>query len=276
MIYSDKSLSQILERTEARANAHFVEAHARLDPELGAEWIEVAGAYAMFDGVDSPLTQTFGLGVFETTTAAHLDRIEAFYAERGAPVFHEISPMADASLLTLLGDRGYRPIELTSVMYREISGNEVFSDLVANVSTRRINEDEADLWAQVAADGWASEAPELRDFILQMGQISARTKGADSFLAEIDGRPIAAAGFFIHDDICILAGASTLPNERRQGAQNALLNARLRYAAEKGCTKAILCAAPGSQSQKNGQKNGFNIAYTRIKWQLAEYPGNGA
>ncbi len=65
MIYSDLKLSQKLERTEARANAHFVVAHAQLDPELGAEWIEVGGAYAMFDGPDSPLTQTFGLGVFE-------------------------------------------------------------------------------------------------------------------------------------------------------------------------------------------------------------------
>ncbi len=201
-----------------------------------------------------------------------MDTIEDFYKERGAPVFHEVSPMADPSLLTLLGDRGYRPIELTSVMYREISGSD-FSDLVTNVTTRRIKEDEADLWARVAADGWASEAPELHGFILQMGRISARTEGADSFLAEIDGRPIAAAGFFIHENTCILAGASTLPNERRQGAQNALLNARLRYAAEKGCTKAILCAAPGSQSQKNAQRNGFLIAYTRIKWQLAQKSG---
>jgi hypothetical protein len=27
-------------------------------------------------------------------------------------------------------------------------------------------------------------------------------------------------------------------------------------------------ALPGSQSQRNAQKNGFNIAYTRTKWQL--------
>ena len=64
MIYSDKALSQKLERTEARANADFVETRIRLDPESGAAWIQVGGAYAMFDGLESPLTQTFGLGVF--------------------------------------------------------------------------------------------------------------------------------------------------------------------------------------------------------------------
>ena len=73
---------------------------------------------------------------------------------------------------------------------------------------------------------------------------------------------------FIYDDVCILAGASTIPEARNQGAQNALLSDRLRSAMEQGCKMAIMCAAPGSQSQKNAQKNGFQIAYTRIKWQM--------
>jgi hypothetical protein len=120
MIYSDRTFSQKLERTEARANADFVETRKRLIPDSGATWIEVGGAYAMFDGVGSPLTQTFGLGVFEDATAEHLDELEVFFKERGAEVFHEVSPMADQSLMALLSERGYRPMELTSVMYREL------------------------------------------------------------------------------------------------------------------------------------------------------------
>src|SRR5688500_13213340 len=120
MIYSDRTLSQKLERTEARANADFVETRARLQPESGATWIEVGGAYAMFDGVESPLTQTFGLGIFEEATGEHLDSLERFFLERNAPVFHEVSPVADQSILELLSTRGYRPVELTSVMYRKL------------------------------------------------------------------------------------------------------------------------------------------------------------
>src|SRR5688500_9519440 len=101
MILSDIELSRKLERTEGRANADFVETRARLDPECGAEWIEVGGAYAMFDGVESPLTQSFGLGIFEEATDDQLERIESFFKERDAPVFHEVSPMADLSLLSL-------------------------------------------------------------------------------------------------------------------------------------------------------------------------------
>ncbi len=64
-IFSDLHLSRRLERAEAQGNLEFVEARASVEPESGARWTEVAGCYAMFDGVESPLTQTFGLGLFE-------------------------------------------------------------------------------------------------------------------------------------------------------------------------------------------------------------------
>ena len=102
MIYVDRELSQKLERAEARANASFVETRSRVDPAVGATWIDVGGTFAMFDGVESPCTQTFGLGMFSETTADQLDEIEAFFAERGAPTFHEVSPLTDPSLMELL------------------------------------------------------------------------------------------------------------------------------------------------------------------------------
>jgi len=267
MICSDIELSRKLERTEARANADFIETRARLQPESGAAWIEVGGAYAMFDGAESPLTQTFGLGIFEEATPEHLERLEAFFDEHGAPVFHEVSPMVDFSLLALLSDRGYRPIELTSVMYRELDG-ELPARRNPDITTRIANEAEADIWAETAAAGWATEFEGLGEFMLALGKITSRTKGSKPFLAEFKGRPIAAGGFGVYDDVCLLAGAATVPEFRNRGAQNALVATRLRYAAEHGCNLAMMGAAPGSQSQKNAQKNGFNIAYTRIKWQL--------
>ncbi len=269
MIYSDKTLSQKLERAEARSNAAFVESRARLEPDFGAAWIDVGGAYAMFDGVESPLTQTFGLGIFEETTSEHLDEIEAFFQERSAPVFHEVSPMADPLILTLLNERGYRPIELTAVMFQELDRHT--SERTGNlseVSTRQIEKDEAALWASVAAEGWSKEQPELYEFLCSFGTIAAQADGAYPFIAELDGKPIAAGSFIVFGEVCILAGAATIPSARRLGAQGALLRARLNFAVEQGCKLAMMCAAPGSQSQKNAQKNGFQIAYTRTKWQL--------
>lgn len=265
MIFSDRNLAQKLERTEGGANAAFVESRAKMQPESGATWIEAGGAYAMFDGAESPLTQTFGLGIFEDATRDLLDTIEAFYKERGAHVFHEVSPMADLSILTLLYERGYQPIELSSVLYRPIEIDFNVS-LNPNIKTRIIESGEETLWARTSASGWSTEAPGLSDFMFDFGQISAKSYLA--FLAELEGKPISAGGLFIKDDCALLAGASTVPEGRRQGAQLALLDARLRYAAEQGCRIAMMGALPGSQSQRNAEKQGFRIAYTRTKWQL--------
>src|ERR1700740_90045 len=86
--FADLALSRRLERAEGHACAEFAEARRRLFPGSGAEWIECAGAYAVFDGIDSPVTQTFGLGIFEELSAASLDTIERFFADRGARVLH--------------------------------------------------------------------------------------------------------------------------------------------------------------------------------------------
>jgi hypothetical protein len=266
--FSDLSLSRRLERAEGRSNADFVEARAQLFPESGAAWIEVTGAYAMFDGIGSPLTQTFGLGVFDPVTPADIEKLEEFFRQRGAHVHHEISPMADASLLTLLNERGYQPIELTSVMYRPIGrGVHIASPRNEKILSRLIRDGEEDLWARTAARGW-SELTEFADMILDLLSITAKRNGGLAFLAEIEGRPIATGAMVIHDGVALLAGASTIPEGRRQGAQLALLENRLRYAAEQGCDIAMMCALPGSSSQRNAERQGFRIAYTRIKWSI--------
>ncbi len=117
-LYSDLALSRRLERTEGTACARFAEARRRVYPDKNSEWIESAGAIAVFDGADSPTTQSFGLGLFEELTPAKLDAVERFFLERGAPVNHEVSPLAGLATLDLLCSRNYRPVELSSVLYR--------------------------------------------------------------------------------------------------------------------------------------------------------------
>jgi len=65
--FSDHARACRIERAEAAASARFVEARAQSEPSVG-QWMEIAGAYAMSDGVRSPCTQTFGLGLFKPPT----------------------------------------------------------------------------------------------------------------------------------------------------------------------------------------------------------------
>jgi GNAT superfamily N-acetyltransferase len=266
---TDVALSQRLERAEAKANAAFVESRARVAPSVGAEWRDVGGTYAMFDGVGSPITQTFGLGLFSPPTNAQLDEIEAFFRDRGATVFHEVSPLADLAVLAMLPERGYRPIELTSVMHMRLTHARTGGARRSspNLTARPIEPGEESLWAETMARGWG-ESSELAAFMLDFGRVSAGCQGRTSFLAEWDGAPIAAASIAIHDGVALLAGASTDPAFRGRGAQAALLDIRLAYAASEGCDIATMGALPGSASQRNGERQGYRIAYTRIKWQL--------
>jgi GNAT superfamily N-acetyltransferase len=224
----------------------------------------------MFDGAASQMTQTFGLGVFGEVTNVEMDALESFFRERDAPVFHEVSPLASAGLLTLLNERVYQPVELTSVMYRPIGrgADELPAPRNDKLAVRVVGEDEHELWARTAARGW-SEFAEYADQIYELSLVSAKRAGTASFMAELDGRAIATGGIGICEGVVLLAGASTIPEGRRQGAQLALLGSRLRFAAERGCDIAMMCAQPGSTSQRNAERHGFRIAYTRIKWRLA-------
>lgn len=263
----DRTLAQRLERAEGMANRRMIEARARLAPEIGAAWVESAGACAMFDGADSPLTQTFGLGMFEVPTAASLDVIERFYRDRGVAVNQEVSPIADPSVFPLLVARGYHPIEFTSVMFRPIDADVALPADNQSIEVARVVADDQGQWAKTAAAGW-SESAGLAEFMLDVGRVQGAAEDAHRFIASLDGEPVAAAGLSVHGGVALLAGASTIPSARRQGAQQALLAARLRFAAGQGCDLAMMCALPGSGSQRNAERRGFRIAYTRIKWLL--------
>jgi GNAT superfamily N-acetyltransferase len=265
LAFSDIALSRRLECAEGRANADFVDARARTCPERGAAWLDVGGTFVMFDGVDSPVTQTFGLGMNGGVTASDVARIEQFFTDRNAPVNHEVSPLADGSVLTLLNARDYQVIEFTTVMWQPLQIEAVSADS-RRVAVRAVDGAEHALWAQVAAEGW-SHLPELTTFLQELARVNAARQNHLAFLAEIDGVAVAAGGLAMVDGVALLAGASTVPAARRQGAQRALLQARLQYAAAHGCDIAMMGASPGSDSQRNAERQGFRIAYTRVKWQ---------
>ena len=266
MPFSDLSLSRRLERAEGRACVEYAEARRRVYPDSGAAWIECAGAYAVFDGVDSPITQSFGLGIFEELTPASLNVIERFFLDRSAPVLHEVSPLAGVAAVDLLCKRNYRPVEISNVLYRSVGPPAAESQ--SQISVRVIAPEESQLWANVSARGWAHEHPELMDFLLQLGAIFSARHQSPCFLAEIDGQPGAAGVLSIHDKVALFGGASTVPELRKRGLQAALLQERMRYAFDHGCDLAMMVALPGSESQRNAERKGFHIAYTRTKWKL--------
>jgi GNAT superfamily N-acetyltransferase len=171
-------------------------------------------------------------------------------------------------LAEILAERGYRPIELTSVMYKPLTASA--GDTVSShprITTRLMNEGEADLWSRTSARGWGAQ-PEFEEFLLRLGSVIASCEGAINFIAYLDGAPVATAVLRCDGGVALLAGASTVPEARGHGAQRALLDARINMGTAQGCDLAMICAEPGSASQRNAEREGFRIAYTRTKWRL--------
>jgi GNAT superfamily N-acetyltransferase len=265
-VFTDLALSQRLERAEGRASREFAAAHQRLFPESGAAWLECGGGYVVFDGVASPVTQSFGLGLSEPLTESILDRVERFFFERGSPTLLEVSPFAGVPAMDLLCRRGYRPVEISSVLCRTVEdpGPEAGEHLRARVA----DPGEMALWNEVNERGWCHEHPELAEFFRHGGAISTARESSLCFLAEADGQPGAAGALFLHDGVALFAGAATVPELRRRGLQGALLRERMRHALRAGCDLAMMVAEPGSESQRNAERKGFQVAYTRMKWCL--------
>ena len=266
MVFADRELAKRLEAAEGYGCAQFADARKKLDPQSASTWIKCAGATAVFDGVDSPITQTFGLGLFEELTPESLDEIEQFFLDRGAEVMHEVCPFAGTGTLDLLCSRGYRPVEISNVTYRcvELSKEARPADIRVHI----VGRDEAKLWSSTSARGWAHEHPELEEFVRDIGEVCVARDRSPCFLAEIDGKPGAAGALVLHEGVALFGGAATVPEFRRRGLQAALLHERMNYAAEQGCDLAMMVAEAGSNSQRNAERKGFRVAYTRLKWRL--------
>jgi GNAT superfamily N-acetyltransferase len=203
--------------------------------------------------------------VFGAPETAEFEALEGFFLSRSAPVQHEVSPLAEPDTLVQLNGRGYLPVEVSTVLVRPTS---VPVDRARSVEVREIRPEEGPLWSRTAGEGWGSESAELARFIKALGEVMVRAEGVHCFLAEIEGQPVATGALSVAGDVALLAGASTVQTARRQGAQSALLAARLEYASSRGADLAMMVAQPGSPSQRNAERQGFRTVYTRTKWRL--------
>lgn len=262
----DLALSRRLERAEGTVAASFIEARQLLAPEIGAISHEFDGTIAIFDGADSPLSQTFGLGMSGPPTPDTLSEIETMFASRGCDTMHEVSPLAGVETLALLVDRGYRPFELSTVLVRPL--DQISDDPSApGLRVRPIEPADRERWIEASVCGWSQDLA-FAEIMRSMAEIATANRTMLHYVVERDGAAIGTGSMGIHETVALLAGASTVPSERGRGAQTLLLATRLVEARRRGCEVALMVTAPGGASQRNAERRGFRVAYTRIKWRL--------
>jgi len=264
-VFANNSLASRLEDLCAAEMRRFVATARALDSDSTAETLEVAGGVAVFVAPGSPVNRSIGLGMHGVVTGDDIAAVESFYAGRAPRPIVSICPLAHPSALEALGSRGWVADGFENVLYREIDGGDAEpGELPEGMEIREVvSEEEREVWRLVAATAFCAPLPPL-DEQLALGDIIVRRPGTRLFTALVGGRAAGTGELFITDDVAWLSADATLPEFRRRGVHGALQRHRLMLAAQAGCRLAVTEAAPGGPSQRNMERAGFRVAYTRL------------
>jgi hypothetical protein len=77
------------------------------------------------------------------------------------------------------------------------------------------------------------------------------------------GEPAGGGAMAVRDGLATLFADSTIAGARRQGLHQELISARLNEAIALGCDTATASTLPGSTSQRNFERLGFSVVYTK-------------
>ena len=254
------ALARRLEMTHAWRGVKYARAQLVWRSETNCTVEAVAGGFAIYAGDESPLNRAVGLGLHGPVTRADLESVEQFYLSRQAAPRLDLCPLADPSLLDLLSQNGYRLEHFFNVLARPLSDGDI--SLSIEILVTQAMPEEAELWICTTAQGFTeNDNPPQTD--LDILTPNFHSQDATCFLARIEGQPAGGGAMFIHEGVVELGGASTRSAFRKRGVQIALLQARLAAARKAGCDLAMSMTGPGSDSQRNIERAGFRLAYTK-------------
>ncbi len=264
MQFVDKVLARRLESGEEMPQVEYARVIQKTRPEIGAAVEEICGGHMVFAGLGSPIGRAAGAGLDRPFSTEDLDRIEQFYAAHKAPSQVDLCPMHGPEVFELFKEGGYGIAKLNNVLYRKLDARETFPPPPAGCEVRPSPIEEAQVTGAIVESAFFPDgAPEaFRGLITPLYQM----KQALAFVAIVDGKLVACGtGLVIPEHkVFALCGAGTIAEFRGRGLQTALLRARLAAAVEAGCEYAVVVTRGGTTSQRNAERLGFRVAYSKV------------
>lgn len=262
MTFVNRSFARQLEMCHARRGIEYARAKAQLHPESGVRIEAACGGHAIFAGINSPLNRTVGIGFDRPVNLDDLECVEAFFESKNAKPRIDICPLSDKSLIEALRQKSYEIESFQNILIYSLENKQEFH-LPSALEVRQSSPEEANLWILTTAQGFEeNEVPSQETLDILAPNFYA--KNGICFLAWYDGEPAGGGGMYIHEEIVEFGGASTRLAYRRRGIQTALLHTRKEVARSLGCHTAMVVTEPGSNSQRNLERLGFQLAYTKV------------
>ena len=264
MQFVDKALARRFESCEEMPQVMYARMFQHSRPDIGAAEEEICGGHMIFAGLGSPIGRATGAGLDRPFTVEDLNRVEEFYRAHRAPSQVDLTPMHETSVFEMFKERGYAIAELNNVLYRKLDPAEIFPLPPAECEIRRSLLEEANTAGAIVENAFFPEgAPEAFGGLIAPFYQMDR---ALAFVASVEGKLVACgAGLVIPEHkVFALCGAGTLAGFRGRGLQTALLRARMAAAVQAGCEYAAVVTQGGSTSQRNAERLGFRVAYSKV------------
>lgn len=264
-MFVDRALVRRIEAAECGLCTGMAEA-ARQDGEDAAGAWPVAGGAAVFAGPGSPCNKLVGLGLDRVPDEDELATAERELDARDTALRVEVSSLAGETA-ALLAARGYALQGFEYVLGRRLGELAEAPPVAFDID--ECTDERAGPWIDTVVDGFAAADPNApheefpRAALETIFDRMRRLAGFRRYAAREGGTIVAAASLRIDHGLAQLCGAATLPAVRRRGIQTALVHRRLRDAARAGCDLAVVTTAPGSKSQENLARAGFEVLYVR-------------
>ena len=262
-------MAQRIERAEAQLITQASEAARRRRADNAGFVRPIAGGVASFAEAGSPYNKVAGLGFGGVPSPATLAEIESAYAALGAPVRVELAHLADPAVGALLTGRGYRLILFDNVLGLVLQG-EPARLTPPGVEVWPSGEEEFKAWLDIIQVGFAHPDihgvplhDELPREVIAGAARDFAAAGGIRYIALCDGVVAGGARLRMAEGVAQLAGATTAPATAAGECRPRCCRPGSPTQGAAGCDIAVVTTLPGSKSQQNVQRRGFELLYAR-------------
>lgn len=221
------------------------------------ETLRVAGGVAAFCGAGDVLTQTLGVGL-EPMTSEDWRQLDRLYRGRTEVFEYKLSPLAHPETRQLVAKAAVDVPEFETILVHSLNS---ILDVESEWAIDRLRPDEVGAYVRRSMHWFFGDSPPP-GFEKTIGA-SISAGGRTTYVVRDGGEIVAGAGLSIGNDFGWLNGGAVDPRYRGRGIHRALIAHRLSKCREQGLSAAAQGALPGSISQVNAQRQGFQIAFSR-------------
>ena len=229
----------------------------------------IAGAFASaIPSIDTlAMNRVLGLGIDRAIYKEDIDAIIQFYRAGGVPRFFvQISPNTFQKDLTpLLQAKGFRHYNNWTKHFRYCDAP--IAKANCDLEITLLDASEASAFGTLICQSFGWKDPRLASWLAA----SVGQAGYTHYQVKKNDQTVAVGALFIERECASMAFAATLPNFRGLGAQQLLLETRLKKARVSGCRIAVSETAEAQlnkpvPSALNMRRFGFEQAYQRQNW----------